>query len=462
MYRFSVLAIGLLAARVASAAIVGPSGYIVGSIPLPGASQGDVAVVGTSIVVGQGTFGAGNESVIRRDFDGTVTTLANGFNSLSGFAIGPQGDLLFVADNGFEQMGAVTGDTLFAIDAPRTATMAVAAVGHEVAAPGTIPFAQGVAVSSSGQLLVSNAVGGSSGTVLRHRSFLYPPFVTQASGFSLTAGMVFAPNGHLFVGDLDSTTFVGRVVELDGNGAAVGTLAGGLSGASDLTMDRDGNVLVSGGFTGDFSSSTIVSIDAHGTVNEFAHGFSFSSGLDVDPISGRVYALDFGVSAITTFTPIDALLSGGGAKATDCLAEFSDVAPVLNRHGQATMKSICRDGDSCDRDGVADGVCTFGVGVCINVAAGPQCVVAGVDSFTVTQPQTGPDPQLATLQSTVAAILPSTSSSCVGPVPITVALRSTPNGLKPANKMVRTRAVHTPITGRPQNDVDVLTLRCVP
>ncbi|MBI3783983.1 MAG: hypothetical protein HY270_11340 [Deltaproteobacteria bacterium] len=462
MQRVSAFAIGLLAARIAAADVVGPSGYILGSIPLPGPAQGDVAVVGTSIAVGQGAFGAGAESVIRRDFDGTITTLATGFNSLSGFAASPQADLLFVADNGLEQAGAVTGDTLFAIDAPATATMAVTAAGHEVAAPGSIPFAQGVAVSSTGQLFVSDAVGGSAGKVLRHRSFLYPPFVTQAAGFSLTAGMVFGPNGHLFVGDLDSVTFAGRVVELDSSGAVARTLASGLSGAADLTLDHDGNVLVSGGFTPGFGSSTIVSIDSSGVVSEFAHGFAFSSGLDVDPISGRVYALDFGVSAVTTFTPVSALLPGGGAKATDCLAEFSDVTPLRDRLGRALMQSVCRDGDACDRDGVADGVCTFGVGVCINVNAGPQCVAAGVDSFTVSQPQAAADPQLTALQSAVSALLPSSTARCAGPVPITVALRSTATGLKPASKMVRTTAVHMPATGRARNDRDVLTLRCLP
>ena len=101
--------------RSAPAQIVGPADHIVGSIPLPGAAQGDVAVVGTSLVVGQGSFGAGAQTIARRDWDGTITTLATGFNSLGSFAGTPDGQVLFVTDNGGEQMGAVTGDTLFAI-----------------------------------------------------------------------------------------------------------------------------------------------------------------------------------------------------------------------------------------------------------------------------------------------------------------------------------------------------------
>src|SRR5262249_27809470 len=137
MHRFTLVALVALgtvvAARVATAAVVGPSGYIVGSIPLPGLTQGDVAVIGTSIVVGQGTSGGATQSIVRRDADGTTTTIATGFNSLSGFAISPRGDLLFVTDNGGEQAGATTGDTVFAIAAPGTATSSVTAAGRETA-----------------------------------------------------------------------------------------------------------------------------------------------------------------------------------------------------------------------------------------------------------------------------------------------------------------------------------------
>src|SRR5437016_4272242 len=64
MQRFTIGALGtLFAARMATGQVVGPPDYIVGSIPLPTAAQGDVAVVGTSIVVGQGSFGGGTESI---------------------------------------------------------------------------------------------------------------------------------------------------------------------------------------------------------------------------------------------------------------------------------------------------------------------------------------------------------------------------------------------------------------
>src|SRR5205085_11821683 len=176
-------------------------------------------------------------------------------------------------------------------------------------------------------------------------------FGTFAGGFGYAAGLAFGPNGHLFAGDVDGGTFVGRVVELDDNGALVQTLASGLSGAFDQAFDRDGNLLVSGGFTDDFSGSTIVSIAPGGAVSEFAHGFSFSSGLTIDPIGGRVYVLDADSSQVTTFTPIATLIPGGGTKATDCFAEFADAPAFVNGGGRATTRSICHDGDICDRDG---------------------------------------------------------------------------------------------------------------
>ena len=49
-------------------------------------------------------------------------------------------------------------------------------------------------------------------------------------------------------------------------------LIGGLSGAYALAVDGGGNVLVTGGFTGDFSSSTVLAVSAGGVATERAHG----------------------------------------------------------------------------------------------------------------------------------------------------------------------------------------------
>jgi len=62
---FSVL-VATLSAR-ADAAIVAAPGYAVHLIPTPGSVQGGVVRQGGAILVGQGSFGAGSETVIRLD-----------------------------------------------------------------------------------------------------------------------------------------------------------------------------------------------------------------------------------------------------------------------------------------------------------------------------------------------------------------------------------------------------------
>ncbi|HYC57642.1 MAG TPA: hypothetical protein VEL28_22100 [Candidatus Binatia bacterium] len=66
------------------------------------------------------------------------------------------------------------------------------------------------------------------------------------------------------------------------------------------------------------------------------------------------------------------LLSGGGTRQTDCVAEFNTVNPhndpLRDAQGLPSTHQICRDGDPlCDADGEADGTCTFSVGVCFNL-----------------------------------------------------------------------------------------------
>ncbi len=61
-------------------------------------------------------------------------------------------------------------------------------------------------------------------------------------------------------------------------------------------------------------------------------------------------------------------IAGGGAHGTDCLLEINTPGPItLNRQQTRVRQTLaCRDGDpACDRDGVVDGVCTFGVSLCL-------------------------------------------------------------------------------------------------
>jgi hypothetical protein len=452
----SGLLLGLAMSPPAQSSVVGPPGYIVGQVPFPGTVQGDVAVIGTAVFTGQGTFGPGTESLVRRDWDGTVTTVMNGLNSIGGLAGNHQ--YLFVTDNGGEQAGAATGDTVFVVSNPTSVSAPINAVGAEIAPPGSIPYAQGIALDAAGRPYVGDPAGDNVGKVWRYRLFGWPPFEQLQSGYDYIAGLAFDPSGRLFFGEVNAVTFEGRVYVFNPVTNTVSLLATGLSGAYDQVFDHRGKLLVSGGFTPSFSSSTIVEIDSAGNATQFAEGFAFSTGLDVDPISGRVYVVDFGASALTTFTPVERLFPGGGVVASDCWSEFSDVLPLLNKKGKPTSKVVCTDGDTCDRDGAENGSCLFAVGLCLRVPR-TGCTPPTLTSLEITQPgQPTPDASVVQLQTWAQGALAGTSPECVGPVPVQVPLISTSKGLRPAQKKLRVRTYGS--SGRP--DVDRLTLRCTP
>ena len=242
----------VLLARTLSAAVVPAPGYAVHTISTPNTVQGGVVRQGGTIVVGQGSFGGGTEQIIRLDGAGT-TVIATGFNSLGGFDLDTTGTL-YVVDNCQECMGAATGDTLFAIPAALTRTTAVTAVGNEVVPAGAIPFAQDVLIVPNSSVLVSDAAGPGAGRVVRVQGGVASNFLT---GFDYTGGLALKPDNTLFVGNVDAS-FQGSVFKFALDGTPLGTLVSGLSGAYDQVVDNDGNVLVSGGFTPDFASSTVV------------------------------------------------------------------------------------------------------------------------------------------------------------------------------------------------------------
>jgi hypothetical protein len=71
----------------------------------------------------------------------------------------------------------------------------------------------------------------------------------------------------------------------------------------------------------------------------------------------------------TCATPGVSCVPGGGAARTDCFAEWLVVGDVAVPHPSRKDNVVsCVDGAACDRDGKADGVCTFDVGICFSVA----------------------------------------------------------------------------------------------
>jgi hypothetical protein len=82
------------------------------------------------------------------------------------------------------------------------------------------------------------------------------------------------------------------------------------------------------------------------------------------------------MAAVLVFAaaPAGAFVLGGGLTDTDCRVAFAGVDPTHEASGV-----VCADGDPrCDRDGIADGVCRFEVGLCVNAGTEP-CETAVVE-----------------------------------------------------------------------------------
>jgi hypothetical protein len=299
--RLATLARGVALAALAAvpgragAQVTAASGFAAYTITTPGTVQGDVVRAGRSIFVGQGAFGVGNEQIIRLD-DGVATTIASGFNSLGGFALGANG-VLYAADNNGNGMGALTGDTVFAIPDALTRTTALPALGAEVVPAGSIPNAADVAIDGKA-LFVSDAGGPNAGRVVRVFRGTATDLIT---GLDYAAGVTI-DGTRLLVGNSDAS-FVGSVREYTLAGALVGPVVSGLSGNYGHDLDNAGNVLVTGGFRSDFSSSNLVAAVPGGAVGERAWGFAFSTGLTHDVGRDEMLVLDVGVSRIDVICP---------------------------------------------------------------------------------------------------------------------------------------------------------------
>lgn len=292
--RMHILASALVALAtpaVARAAVTAAEGYAVRTIPTPDTVQGGVVRRAGAVLVGQGGFGGGLQSVVRLERAG-ATTIATGFNSLGGFDLAADGTL-YVVDNCGECSGATTGDTLFAIPDALTRTTAATAAGLEVVPAGTIPAAQDVLLVP-GAALVADAGGPGNGRVRRVTGGTATDLVT---GLDFLGGLALFPDDTLRVANVDAA-FAGAVLRYALDGTPAGTLAGGLSGAFAVVVDADQNVLVSGGFTDDFSSSTVLALAPDGTPAERARGFGYSSEMFFDAVLDETLVLDFGVSEV--------------------------------------------------------------------------------------------------------------------------------------------------------------------
>lgn len=439
----------------------GQEGFVVvgPSIPLPATNAADVVAVGASVFVGQGGFGAGQQSILRVDVDGATTTVVSNLNALGGLAYDVAGDRLLFTDNGGDLMGATSGDTIYALPNPRAVVAPIDAATLTLLPSGSIPFAQAVLVLDAHTILVGDAAGPGSGRVVRIVDGVPSDFITgldYVSGLSTARDYVSGPSGlqQIHVGNVDGT-FTPSLTRYSTAGAPLGPInATPISGALDQATDVGGNIFLTGGFTDDFASSTLTWVAQAGAVTEIARGFGFSSGVAVDAPSQRVLVLDFGQTHIDTVLPIPYLTPGKFFGKRECHVEQWGSPYDIQKTGVPRSSWTCVDGDPrCDRDLVANGTCELMLGPCLHLddsARTRDCVPTDVAAVVVTSKKL---PAAASaLQSTVDALVPATSAVCGDASLVAV----------PADRKTRTITFDAKAADGKRLDKDVLKLRCLP
>jgi hypothetical protein len=462
----SLALLPLLAATAlpASAAITTSSPiYIVGpQIPLPDVSAADLVMVGASLFVGQGTFGAGSESILRRDPDGTTTTVVSNLNSIGGLAYDVANDLLLFTDNGLELAGATSGDTVYALPNPRAVAAAIDAATLTVLPSGSIPFAQAVHALPDGSILVGDAAGPGLGRVVKITAGVPTNLISGldyvagiTTNFPILSGGDYSPFADAIqVGNVDGS-FVPSIKRFTPTGTPLTNMNGGpLSGALDHASSYGGNIIVTGGFTDDFMSSTLVQVVQAGAVDEIASGWGFSSGVAYDHPSGRALVLDFGADYVDTILNV-LFMTPGGKKKQECEVEQwgGRFDPSKGTALIGLPRWTCTDGDpACDRDLTVNGSCSYTVGTCVRLLdelRGFTCTPVDVDTVTITSKKF---PAAASaMQTAVNAILPATVASCSESTVVTV----------PADHRTRSITFDARAAGK-RLDKDTLKLRCLP
>jgi hypothetical protein len=191
---------------------------------------------------------------------------------------------------------------------------------------------------SDGSLLVTDAVGAGAGKVVRVVTTPTPGASTLISGLDFLGGLALDDDGTLLVGNVVFDEFFtanGSILRYTVVGVAQPPLVSGLSGALAHVVDNDGNVLVSGGFKPDFSSSTVMAVAPGGGVAERASGFGFSGEMFFDAARNELLVNDFGVTHVTAICR-----DGDG----DGVCDADDVCPAVADPGQ----------EDADHDGLGD------------------------------------------------------------------------------------------------------------
>ena len=455
----------------AAAATVPAAGYIYERQLLSQLTEGCVARAEGGDFVGIGpalSFPApgGTRSIVFVSGSGSVHTVATGLNSIADCVYDATSDTLYVTDSGQEFSGATTGDTVFAIAGD---SMSVPVAGLEVLPSGSIQQAFSIDLFGDG-LLVSNAAGGGSGSVIDiDLSGVTPTSSIFASGFDYTGGLI-VDGSRVLVSEAIDPSFESAIYEYSSAGVLQGTLSGPTydHGSIDLAISADGKPIATG-------ASTIVTIAGGGVETPLVTGLdggtgfpAFGGGVSVDAFTGRIDFLASSFSgadddkSVHRLVRIDTLVTGGGNPASDCAMELYGVELASGSPDRSARLEACVDGAPCDGDGVADGGCSFALGLCWNVSDPrlPDCTPGSVASLELlsAKPESA---ELTALVAAMAASLPSSQSGCVFSDGVRVPLRASSGGeLRRGKATIRLRAT----TGdeMPHRDLDVARLLCEP
>jgi len=457
--------IGLLSAPSVGAQVTPPDGYIYTPQVLESLTQSCIAVGpgGTFVGIGQG-FTANGQAIVLASESGTLRLVALGFNSIADCVYDGARDVLYVTDNaGAEDLpgATTTGDTVFAIPSASTAS-GLPATTIELLPADSLPDAMSLAIDSTGDVLVSDATGGASGTV-QSIDVVGQTAALFASGFAFTGGLAVDPaTGDVLVAEsLPPPFFEAQISRFDSAGGNLGSFAGPSFGfgSFDLAFNTDGALLATGVFGGD-----VVALDASGTPAPFVGGLTFANGISVNGFTGRVEILSSTFlgfpedRSIHRFTPVDRLVPGNGAVTTECAHEFYGLDLVAPAPGKKATKAICVDGDPCDADGAVNDRCLFPAGFCLDVADSrlSACTPSPVVDFSVTTKPVSL--AVAAAAAALQSALPVSTASCFFSDGITVPVTVRPGGKSAGRATLRVKA--TRADGK--KDADAVMLLCTP
>jgi uncharacterized repeat protein (TIGR01451 family) len=199
-------------------------------------------------------FGSSGSSVLKLEPDGTLITVGSGFSQPYALAVDASGNL-FVDDMGTGKVQEVKTDGT------------ISTIGSGFSG------SEGIAVDASGDVFVTQTLAGNVEEIKPNGSV-----VTYATGFSYPVGVAVDASGDVFVANLHYND----IQEIK-PGGSTSTVASGFNEPSGLAIDAAGDL-----FVADASNNAVKEIKPDGSITTVGSGFNLPTSVAVDA-SGNVY-----------------------------------------------------------------------------------------------------------------------------------------------------------------------------